>query len=398
MFALLSHRLNLLPKLSKTCYLLLLFSFLECAAGGIAYYLSLYLGTSTPLTKLQIGQVGSIVGFGALSGALCSTYITDRLNSKNIIVISLLFLGLSFFCLPQSANFLAISGCAFIIGIATSMFLTTNNTLLLQKAPQDQNSLRLVQSMKVVSENLGNSCSILLIMFFAAQYYGQIFEVIGLFFLFFALNAMKYLSVRKAPLEHSPNEGKETNQQENNKRLYITLSAVFIAGIIYAQQRIAYPLFLNEKFSSFIITAILFWLDPIIVSFFQVKITKIVSALKIHHQLAIGGLLLGTGLFTLTVVSSVGGAILACLTFILGEMLFMPTSFVQCYESAGNKRKGMATGAWRSAYSSGLVVGPTLSGFLMEYYSYNACWILAGILGFFLFILFFFQEKSLNTI
>lgn len=64
------------------------------------------------------------------------------------------------------------------------MFLTTNNTLLLQKAPQDQNSLRLVQSMKVVSENLGNSCSILLIMFFAAQYYGQIFEVIGLFFLF----------------------------------------------------------------------------------------------------------------------------------------------------------------------------------------------------------------------
>lgn len=64
---------------------------------GIAYYLSLYLGTSTPLTKLQIGQVGSIVGFGALSGALCSTYITDKLSSKNIIIISFFFLGLSFF-------------------------------------------------------------------------------------------------------------------------------------------------------------------------------------------------------------------------------------------------------------------------------------------------------------
>ncbi|HAU1955070.1 TPA: MFS transporter, partial [Legionella pneumophila] len=76
MLSVLSYRLSLLPKLSKTCYLLLLFSFLECVAGGIAYYLSLYLGTSTPLTKLQIGQVGSIVGFGALAGALCSTYIT----------------------------------------------------------------------------------------------------------------------------------------------------------------------------------------------------------------------------------------------------------------------------------------------------------------------------------
>lgn len=393
MFAVLSHRLNLLPKLSRTCYLLLLFSFLECAAGGIAYYLSLYLGTSTPLTKLQIGQVGSIVGFGALSGALCSTYITDKLSSKNIIIISFLFLGLSFFCLSQSINFLVISGCAFIIGIATSIFLTTNNTLLLQNAPQDQNSLRFVQSMKVVSENLGNSCSILLIMFFAAQYYGQIFEVIGLFFLLFALNTMKYLRIVNNSLEHSTYEEKETNQQENNKRLYITISAVFIAGIIYAQQRIAYPLFLNETFSSFTITAALFWLDPIIVSLFQVKITKIVSPLKIHHQLAIGGLLLGTGLFALMIVNSIGGAILACLTFILGEMLFMPTSFVQCYESVGIKRKGMAAGAWRSAYSSGLIVGPVLSGFLMEYYSYNACWILAGILGFFLFILLFSQEK-----
>ncbi|MCW8469764.1 MFS transporter [Fluoribacter gormanii] len=394
MFAVLSHRLSLLPKLSKTCYLLLLFSFLECAAGGIAYYLSLYLGTSTPLTKLQIGQVGSIVGFGALSGALCSTYITDKLSSKNIIIISFFFLGLSFFFLPQSINFLAISGCAFIIGIATSIFLTTNNTLLLQNAPQDQNSLRFVQSLKVVSENLGSSCSILLIMFFAAQYYGQIFEVIGLFFLLFALNTMKYLHVGKKSIEHSLSEEKETNQQENKKQLYLTISAVFIAGIIYAQQRIAYPLFLNETFASFTITAALFWLDPIIVSLFQVKITKIVSPLKIHHQLATGGLLLGTGLFALIIVNSIGGAILACLTFILGEMLFMPTSFVQCYESVGNKRKGMAAGAWRSAYSSGLIVGPVLSGFLMEYYSYNACWILAGALGFFLFILFLAKKKD----
>ncbi len=55
-----SNHLSLLPKLSRTSYLLLLFSFLECTAGGIAYYISLYLGTSTPLTKLQIGQVGGL--------------------------------------------------------------------------------------------------------------------------------------------------------------------------------------------------------------------------------------------------------------------------------------------------------------------------------------------------
>lgn len=102
MFAVLSHRLNALPKLSKTCYLLLLFAFIECAAGGIAYYLSLYLGTSTLLTKLQIGQVGSCVGFGSLSGALCATYFIDKLSGKNILTASLIFLGLSFFSSPKA--------------------------------------------------------------------------------------------------------------------------------------------------------------------------------------------------------------------------------------------------------------------------------------------------------
>ena len=77
MFVVLSHRFSSLPKLSKTCLLLLLFSFLECAAGGIIYYLSLYLATCTAFTKLQIGQIGSIIGLGSLTGALCSTYIID---------------------------------------------------------------------------------------------------------------------------------------------------------------------------------------------------------------------------------------------------------------------------------------------------------------------------------
>lgn len=93
-------------------------------------------------------------------------------------------------------------------------------------------------------------------------------------------------------------------------------------------------------------------------------------------------------------VQSFEGAILACLIFILGEMLFMPTSFVQCYESVGSQRKGMAAGAWRSAYSLGLIAGPSLSGLLMEYYNYQACWILAGILGLLLFVLFFSRLGS----
>lgn len=396
MFAALSQRVSSLPKLSKTCYLLLLFSFLECAAGGIAYYLSLYLGTATPLSKLQIGQVGSLVGFGALSGALCSTYLSDKIPSKNIIISCFLCLGFGFFLLPQSIDFWAIASCAFIIGIATSIFLTTNGALLLQHAPQDQDSLRFTQSMKVVSENLGNSCSMLLIMFFAAQYYVQIFEVIGLFFLLFALNTMKYLRVEKSALEESSLDNNKRKQVGNKQTLFITTFAVFIAGIIYGQQRIAYPLFLNETFSSFIITATLFWLDPVVVSLFQVKVTKVASSLKTKHQLAIGGLLLGAGLFALMMVQSLGGAILACLIFILGEMLFMPTFFVQCYESVGSQRKGMAAGAWRSAYSLGLIAGPSLSGLLMEYYNYQACWILAGILGLFLFVLFFSRLGSVR--
>lgn len=63
--------------------------------------------------------------------------------------------------------------------------------------------------------------------------------------------------------------------------------------------------------------------------------------------------------------------------------LLLLFSFLEC-----------AAGAWRSAYSLGLIVGPSLSGLLMESYSYQACWILAGVLGFGLFILFFSRLGS----
>lgn len=158
---------------------------------------------------------------------------------------------LRFFSPTPSIDFGVIASCAFVIGIATSIFLTTNSALLLQHAPQDQDSLRFAQSMRVVSENLGNSCSMLLIMFFAAQYYVQIFEVIGLFFLLFALNTMKYLHVEKSALEQSFSDNNESKQAGHKQTLLITTFAVFIAGIIYGQQRIAYPLFLNETFSMF---------------------------------------------------------------------------------------------------------------------------------------------------
>lgn len=390
MFALLSQRFSLFYKLPKSCSILLLFSFLECAAGGVVYYLSLYLGTSTSLSKLQIGQIGSIVGFGSLLGSFIAIYITDKISNKKIIVLSFLCLGLCFLGLPNCMNFIIISVYALIIAIATNTFLTANNTLLLITAPQDPDCLRMIQSMKVVSENIGNSCSMALIMFFAAQYYGQIFEGIGLFFLLFALNAAKYLkSENNKP---SPSEEKQIEQLTNKRQIYVIVGAVFIIGIIYAQQRIAYPLFLNETFGSFTIVALLFWLDPIIVSLFQVKVSQIASSLKVYYQLAIGGLLLGAGLFALMFVQSLSGAVFACLIFILGEMLFMPTSFVQCYELAGVKHKGWAGGIWRSAYSSGLIVGPVLSGFLLEQYHYTACWILSGALGLFIFSMFLYQD------
>lgn len=82
---------------------------------------------------------------------------------------------------------------------------------------------------------------------------------------------------------------------------------------------------------------------------------------------------------------------------LLDEMLFMSTSFVHYYESAGAKRKGMATDSWRSAYPSGLIAEPALLGFLMEYYNYNACWIFAGALGIFLFILFFAKTEAVDV-
>lgn len=394
MLAVTLARLIPLNKLSRTTTLLLILAFLECIGGGIAYYLALYLSTATSLSKLQIGQVGSATGIGALLGALCSIYLTDRFNKRNIIIYSLLCLSISFFCLAIYLTFYKILAFSFLLGISTNIFMATNNILILQNSEQSPEKLRYVQSLKGVCENIGTSASMILIMFFAAQNYGQIFQGVGLFFLLLSFTTMKYLTIINKPPEAA--------QQFNNikfksKYQFVSaISALFIVGMIYAQQRVAYPLFLQEKYNSFAITAALFWLDPIIVSVFQVYTTKLFTPIKIHNQLAIGGLLLGLGLFMLIAATSIIVTILACIIFIIGEMIFMPNSFIYCYESVGLQHKGMASGAWRSAYSLGLIIGPIISGFLMEYYNYNYCWMFSGILGLLIFMIFYYLNFKNN--
>lgn len=389
-------RFNTFPNLSKMCWLLLMFSFLEASAGGISYYLSLYLGSSTNFNKLEIGQIGFSMGLGSLLGGLIAALVTDRLGAKSIISASFIIASLAFYFIPISNNFYLVSFCALLMGISSNTFITANNTLLLQSAPQEESILRTVQSMKTVTENIGNSASIALIMFFAAQNYGGIFQGIGIMFFLFAISAIKLLAVVKNPMEVANSIKADLKINRFNKRkFYLSISSVFLIGLIFAQQRTAYPLFLHDTFDSYKITAFLFWIDPVIVALFQVKITSFFAKYRPTRVMGFGALLLGSGLLLLMYVDSFFGAMLSCLVFICGEMLFMPTSSVLCFESAGNKKQGFSVGAWRTAYSSGLMIGPLVSGLLLHYYNYNYCWMFAGAVSILIFLILLIEERKL---
>ncbi|WP_094092135.1 MFS transporter [Legionella clemsonensis] len=340
------------------------------------------MGTKTFLTKLEIGQIGFFVGFGSLLGGIISAAVIDLICPSSIVVVSLLMGSIGFYFIPMCRESYYYAFCTLLIGISTSLFISCNNTLLLKSVSRNEKKLRIVQSLKAVTENIGSSFSILLIMFFAAQNYATIFQILGITLLVLGVLAAKIIKKELNVVDVvNPANRLIQNRKGKKSTFFYAISSVFLIGILFAQQRIAYPLFLQERFNSYFTTGLLFWLDPIIVSLFQIKVTHLFSSIKLNMVMAIGAMFLGLGLFLLAIVKTLIGVILAIVVFILGEMLFMPASSVLCFESTDERKKGFSIGSWRIAYSLGLMVGPLISGWLMHHYSFNSCWYLASLIA-----------------
>lgn len=381
--------------LSKTCWQGIVLMGINTFTIGICFFLSLYFVNTQHFTIAMSGLLLSSYGLGTVTGGLITGKCTDKFSPKLIAILSLVAQAIAFFLLTLLKSTVALIPNLFLLGFAAYGFKTSNNVWMLAMCADDANLRYRTISVSHVAANFGLGISGVFIGSMEKYGFQSIFYLSGTLlissaiYLFFQKNA--------GPIHSLP-----TNQQANNKHakagqiVILILNCVFLVGLIIAQLGSTYPIFIQELFphTGFKAVSTLFILDTFLIVFFQAPLTTMVSKNNKLLVTGSGAFLMGLGMLVLSFSSVFYLAIISCIIWTTGEMLFISTAQLLCYECSNTNNKGQSLGLFQTTFAVSNVFGPVFGGLVYQHCGGNILWYISMVIGVFCFLLCWYFSGS----
>jgi predicted MFS family arabinose efflux permease len=122
-------------------------------------------------------------------------------------------------------------------------------------------------------------------------------------------------------------------------------------------------------------------INPALVTFFQLRLTRRVERFPAAPKLALAMLLMGWPFLLLSVNASIAVMALVILIFVIGEMLWIPTSQAIVAGLAPADLRGAYMGAFASTSSAGFALGPFIGLQIRGGYGDTAMWSFFAVLS-----------------
>ncbi len=373
-------------ELSKQCWQSICLTFIESLATGICFFLSLYFVNILHISIANTGLLLSLYGVGTIFGGILAGKLSDHLSTKTISIASLLMQSIAFFLFTQlkDKNLLMLN--MFIIGLCTYGFMTANNVWMLKQC-QNNGEMRL-KSINIAraASNLGMGVSGIMIgildvnQFHALFYFSSITLIFSSIYLNFFVVDTQLFAIQK---NISSDINLEIKKYHNKKIIFLMLLCLFLIGLIISQLSVTYPVYIQHTFPQMGASAvsILFILDTLLIVFFQAPLVNCLKNFNKIFLAGIGAFLMGFGMFILNFSFMFYTAIISCLIWTTGEMIFIAMAQFVCYECGVKKKKGQIMGFFQAISASSRVVGPVAGGFIYYHFGGNMLWFLSMIIG-----------------
>lgn len=377
---------------------------LTSIVAGLIFFISIYF---TSVLKLNIGIAGTIVscyGVGNVLGGIIGGRLCDR-YSPNIISFSCAFIqSICFFILTKITAIHLLMMLLLIMGMCNYGFITSMSVFVLGLCKQEEMLRLKAINIMAMASNFGIGLSALLIAVMYKAGFHLIFNLASLLLIVVVIyllgiyyqqwcHAQKNLSLsntnkKQQYHDNKINELNHNNIKPNYKIIYLVLSCVFAIGLIVAQRRTTYPIYLHMLFpgSGIKAVSILLALNPALIVFFQTPLVGWFGQFNKVMLVGIGAFLMGFGMLMLNFSAVYIAAILACIIYTAGEMLFFSSAQLVCYESGAPKKKGHSLGIYKTTYAMSTVMGPTIGGFAYHYFGGHAVWYGCGLIGLLCFV------------
>jgi len=373
--------------LSKPVWQAVLLTLLESIAGGVSFVLSLYLVNTLHFSIEKAGYLIACYGIGTAIGGLLSGRLSDHISPRYITISCIFLHAFLYWILVHSHQFLALALNLFLMGICSYGVITSNRIWIMKHCGSD-NALRM-QSLNIsyAASNLGMGISGALIGIFAAQGMQVLFQFVAV--VLFLAGIMLLFQSKELPIttHHSTiiQSNKTTHRYADLKIFLLILICLCGAGFYVSQSATTYNVYIENTFPTWGLhgISILAVINTLAIVFFQ---APLVTVLKKYNKLIIAGLgvfLMGFGYLLLNFTFHFFAiAVIACLVYVLGEMLFFSVAQIICYEKVSEKRKGQAVGIYQAVYSISRVAGPATGGLIYQYAGANQLWWLSAVIGF----------------
>lgn len=381
-------------------------------AGGIIFFIAIYLANTFHFSVDLICYIMSCYGVGTAIGGVAGGALSDRLGSNIVSVLSLLLRAFSFLCLIKITNEHYIMLCMFFLGMSNYSFLTSNKHAALKDYPKGSEKRMRVLAVLYAFSNFGIGLSALMMGWISKKNNEQSFHLMfitsaGL--LIIAACYIIYLEFRdktKSVIETDKNnataieeaESEDDKKYKNPLARYLGIVCLFLIGVVMAQRTSTYSLYLQKVFPHLGLhwLGLLFMINPFMIMFLQTPIINFFHKKDKFIILGIGAFLYGLGSFILSFAHLYVFAVVSTIILTVGEMLSMSTANYILFLNAKPDKKGYGLGLFQSTYAVSTIIGPIGGGILFKHYGGLVIWYVSGVIGCLSLVMCLLGSKILN--
>lgn len=194
--------------------------------------------------------------------------------------------------------------------------------------------------------------------------------------------AFRYLPRRGAFAPEGPPERGSFAVIVADRSFLLFLGSAVFAWLVYVAYEVVLPVSIVDGFGYEAATwGFIVWINPLLVTLFQLRLTRATAPIPPATRLVVALLVMGLPFLLLTVSQALVVIVVVVVVFVIGEMLWVPTSQAVVAQLAPPDIRGAYMGAFGSAPAIGFALSPLVGLQVRNTYGDDATWAMYGILG-----------------
>jgi MFS family permease len=196
------------------------------------------------------------------------------------------------------------------------------------------------------------------------------------------LVAFRYLPHRGDYAPEGPPERGSLAVILADKPFLLFLGSAVFAWLVYVAYEIVLPVSLVDGFGYEAATwGFLVWINPLLVTLFQLRLTRLAAPVPAAPKLVVALLVMGLPFALLVATQALWAIVFVVVVFVIGEMLWVPTSQAVVAELAPPDIRGAYMGAFGSAPAIGFALSPLIGLQVRNSFGDDVTWAMFAVLG-----------------